>query len=141
MNGITLKAFSIAFLVFLITDMIWLGFIAKQMYFQHYEPWLRLVNGQLKPLWWASILVYLLFALSVTVFIIPLAQGSLYWAAIYGALLGAVIYGVYDFTCLAIFKDFPIGIGIIDWCWGILLCSWGSFFTVYLSGCSKGLSS
>ena len=134
MNGLTLKLFLIAFIVFIATDMIWLGFIAKNLYFQHYGPWLNLVDGQLKPLWWATLMVYLLFALGVVVFIIPLAHYSPYWAACYGAALGAVIYGVYDFTCLAIFKNFPIGIGLLDWLWGIVLCSWSSFLTVYLGG-------
>lgn len=137
MTGLTLKLFLIAFVVFIITDMIWLGFIAKNLYFQHYAPWLNLVSGQLKPLWWATLMVYLLFAFSVIVFIIPLAQSSLYWAAFYGAALGAVIYGVYDFTCLAIFKDFPISMGLMDWLWGTLLCSWSSFLTVYLGGYLK----
>lgn len=137
MNGLTLKLFPVAFIVFIVTDIIWLGLIAKPLYFQHYGPWLNLVNGQLKPLWWATIMVYLLFAFSVIVFIIPLAQNSPYWAAIYGACLGAVIYGVYDFTCLAIFKDFPVGMGFLDWLWGIFLCAWGSFLTIYVGNYLK----
>jgi uncharacterized membrane protein len=137
MNGLTLKLFLIAFVVFIVTDMIWLGFIARNLYFQHYETWLNLVGGQLQPLWWATVMVYLLFALSVIVFILPLAQGSPYWAACYGAVLGAVIYGVYDFTCLAIFKDFPIGMGLLDWLWGTVLCSWSSFLTCYLGSYLK----
>ncbi len=133
MHSVTLKLFFIAFFVFIITDTMWLGFVAKNLYFQHYEPWLNLVDGQLKPLWWATLLVYLLFALSVIVFILPLADHSPYQAAFYGAMLGAIIYGVYDFTCLAIFKHFPIGMGLLDWGWGIFLCAWSSFLTVYLS--------
>lgn len=113
--------------------MIWLGFIAKHLYFQAYEPWLRLVDGELKLLWWATLMVYLLLALSVVVFIIPLAHNSPYWASFYGAILGAVIYGIYDFTCLAIFKNFPVGIGLLDWLWGTMACSWCSFLTVYFS--------
>jgi len=132
MNGLSLKLFFIAFIVFIVTDMIWLGLIANSLYFRSYEPWLNFVNGQLKPLWWAAILVYLLFALSIVVFIIPLAQNSPYCAAIYGALLGAIIYGVYDFTCLALFKNFPVGMGLIDWLWGTFLCAWSSFVTVYV---------
>lgn len=132
MNGLSLKLFFIAFVVFIATDMLWLGFIAKGLYFQHYAPWLNLVDGHLKPLWWATLMVYLLFALSIIVFVIPLAHNSSFWAACYGAALGAIIYGVYDFTCLAIFKDFPIAMGLLDWLWGIVLCSWGSFITCYL---------
>lgn len=133
MNGLTVKLFFIAFFVFLFTDMIWLGFVAKSFYFQHYEPWLRLSDGKLMPMWWAALMVYLLFALSMIIFIIPLSQGSLLNAAFYGAILGAVIYGVYDFTCLAIFKNFPIMMGLIDWLWGTFLYSWSAVITVYFS--------
>lgn len=137
MNATTWKLFAIAFLVFVATDMLWLGFIAKNLYLKHYQPWLRLVDGQLEPIWWATLIVYLLLAFSVVAFIPPLAQGSLLAAALYGAVLGAVIYGVYDFTCLAIFKNFPIGIGFLDWLWGTVLCSWTSFLTLYIKAYLK----
>lgn len=133
MNGLTIKLFIIAFIAFLFTDMIWLGFIAKNWYLDQYRPWLRLSGETLNPLWWATLLVYFFFALSVMVFVLPLAQNSLSNALIYGALMGAIIYGVYDFTCLAIFKDFPVGMGVVDWIWGTVLCSWSSFVTCYVA--------
>lgn len=133
MNGHTIKLFFIALLIFIISDMVWLGFIAKNIYLEQYGQWLRLDQGKLKPLWWAAMFVYLLLALSIVVFIVPLAINSLLHAALYGALLGAIIYGIYDFTCLAIFKDFPIAMGFIDWIWGIVLCSWSSFATNYIA--------
>ena len=58
-----IKIFLIASLVFIVTDMLWSDFIAKNLYFQHNGPWLSLVKGQLKPLWWATLMVYLLLAL------------------------------------------------------------------------------
>lgn len=127
-----IKLFIIAGFIFFITDMIWIGYIARNLYFHHYEPWLRLVNGQLQPVWWATLMVYLCFALSVVVFIAPLADNSPLWAAVYGALLGAVIYGIYDFTCIAIFKDFPVMMGLLDWMWGTFLCAWSSCASIYL---------
>lgn len=130
-KGLTLKLFFIALVAFISTDVIWLRFVAKNLYFQHYGHWLNIANGQLKILWWAAGFVYLLFALGVTVFILPLAHNSPCWAAFYGAVLGAIIYGVYDCTCLAIFKNFPIAMGLLDWLWGIVLYSWSSFLTVY----------
>lgn len=129
MNGLTVKLFVVAFITFFLTDMIWLGFIAKSWYLDQYKPWLRLTDNQLIPLWWPTLLVYFFFALAVVVFALPLAGQSLSSTLCYGAVLGAVIYGVYDFTCLAIFKDFPIRMGIIDWFWGITLCAWSSFIT------------
>lgn len=137
MNGYTLKLFIFAVFIFIITDMIWLGFIAKNLYFEQYAQWLRLENGQLKPLWWPILIVYLLLALSIVVFIIPLAQSSFIYAALYGALMGAIIYGVYDFTCIAIFKDFPIFMAFIDWGWGTTLCAWSAIATNYLAGYLK----
>lgn len=137
MNGYAVKLFAIALFIFIISDMIWLGFIAKNLYFQQYAQWLRLEEGQLKPIWWATLIVYLVLALSVVVFIIPLAQSSLLYAALYGAIFGAITYGLYDFTCIAIFKDFPIAMGFIDWAWGIVLCSWTSVATNYLGGYLK----
>ncbi|HAT1658565.1 TPA: DUF2177 family protein [Legionella pneumophila] len=137
MNGWALKVFAIAFFIFIVTDMIWLGFIARNLYFDQYQQWLRLSDGQLKPIWWSALLVYLLFALSIVVFVMPLAETSLPYAALYGALLGAIIYGIYDFTCLAIFKDFPVGMAFLDWLWGIVLCAWSSVATIYVAGYIK----
>ncbi|TAL66313.1 MAG: DUF2177 family protein, partial [Legionella sp.] len=71
-----LKLFFIALAVFLISDALWLGYITKHLYIQNYQPWLRLENGQLQPLWWAAALVYLLLGLAVSVFVVPLASGS-----------------------------------------------------------------
>ncbi len=138
-NGLTVKFFILAFFVFIITDMMWFGLIAKNLYFQHYEPLLRVVDGKLKIIWWAALIVYVLFALGVVALIIPLAQGSLYSAAFYGAILGLVIYGIYNFTCIALFKDYPVGMAFVDCIWGTLLCSWGSFCTMYLGMYLHGL--
>jgi uncharacterized membrane protein len=132
MIALNIKIFLVAFCIFLITDMIWLGLIAKSVYFAQYSEWLRLDEGKLQPIWWAVLIVYLLFALGIVVFITPLANGSLIYAGIYGALLGAVIYGIYDFTCLSLFKNWPVGMAFIDWIWGIFLCSWSSIVTVHL---------
>ncbi|MFO3150528.1 DUF2177 family protein, partial [Legionella pneumophila serogroup 1] len=55
MNGWTLKVFAIAFFIFIVTDMIWLGFIARNLYFDQYQQWLRLSEGQLKPIWWSAL--------------------------------------------------------------------------------------
>lgn len=138
-NGLSVKFFILAFLIFIITDIMWFGLIAKNLYFQHYEPLLRVADGKVKIIWWAALIIYLLFALSVVTLIVPLAQGSLSGAAFYGAILGFVIYGIYNFTCIALFKDYPIGMAFLDWTWGTILCSWGSFFTIYLGTYMNGL--
>lgn len=129
----TVKLFLIALVLFLFTDMIWLGFIAKAWYLKEYAPWLRLENGQLQPIWWATGLVYFLFTLSVIVFILPLAKGSMFAGLLYGAAMGMIVYGIYDFTCLAILKDWPLKMAFVDWAWGTFLCGWVAMLTTALS--------
>lgn len=127
------KLLIISMLVFFILDMTWIGYIAKGMYFKHYANWLRLENGSLLPVWWATVIIYALFAFATLTFVLPLSQGSLLSAFFYGAALGLVIYGVYDFTGVAIFKDWPVMMAFVDWLWGTFLCAISATVTVYAS--------
>lgn len=130
---LAIKLFVIALLVFLIGDALWLGVISKSYYIQAYKPWLRLEGDSIQPLWWAAGVVYFLLALSIVVFALPLAAGSCGLALLYGAVLGAVVYGVYDFTTLSILKDWPVGMAFIDWGWGIFLCALSAWVTCCIS--------
>tara|TARA_Y100000389_G_C17398104_1_gene483764 strand:+ start:59 stop:397 length:339 start_codon:yes stop_codon:yes gene_type:complete len=44
-------------------------------------------------------------------------------------LLGIFLYGVFDFTNLAIFKDYDLKIGLIDTLWGGILLTTVTFLT------------
>lgn len=125
------KTFFIALIVFFILDSMWLGYLANSWYIKGYGEWLRLKNGSLQPLWPAAIWVYLLFALAITIFVIPLAP-TLLKALLYGAILGFIIYGVYDLTNLAVFKDWPVWISIVDIVWGGVICGLTSLTTLFL---------
>ena len=48
---------------------------------------------------------------------------SLKEAMTYGALVGFVIYGVYNATNYAILKDWTIGVSLMDTAWGTFVCS------------------
>jgi uncharacterized membrane protein len=48
----------------------------------------------------------------------------------YGGAVGFSIYGIYNFTSLAIYKDMDSSIGIIDTLWGTTLYTLTTF--VYL---------
>jgi len=63
-----------------------------------------------------AIIVYLLLAVGLYVFIIE-PRKSLWHAA----LLGLVIYGVYDFTSYAILKKYDLNVAIMDTVWGSAL--------------------
>ncbi len=128
-----IKWFAISLVIFFLMDMLWLGFIAKGLYFKHYQDWLRIENGSLQPLWWAAILVYFLFALGITVFVLPLSAGSLTNAVLYGMLFGLLTYGIYDFTSLAVFKNWPVAMAFVDLIWGAFICGFTSVITLFLS--------
>jgi uncharacterized membrane protein len=50
----------------------------------------------------------------------------------YGFMYGFFVYGTFDFTNLALFNDYPLGLGIMDTIWGGILMALTSFFTYYL---------
>jgi len=50
-----------------------------------------------------------------------------------GFLFGFVLYGVFDFTNLAIFKEYSLKTAMIDMVWGGILMSTVSFITYYFS--------
>ncbi|GAB4219503.1 MAG: DUF2177 family protein [Candidatus Microgenomates bacterium] len=121
-----MKNFLIAFIVFLGIDMIWLGFIGKNIY-QQYLGYL-MTN---KVNWLAAFIFYILFIIGLLIFVInpAIAEKSLYKAIIYGALYGLVTYATYDLTNLATIKNWPLLITIIDLLWGTFLSTLVSIIT------------
>ena len=63
-----------------------------------------------------ALIVYLLLAIGLYYFIIK--QGR---TALEAGLLGLVIYGTFDFTNYAMFKNYDIWIALMDTLWGTLL--------------------
>ncbi len=63
-----------------------------------------------------AVIVYLLLAIGLYYFIVK--PGLSAWEA---ALLGLVIYGTFDFTNYAMFKNYDLKIAIMDTVWGSLL--------------------
>ena len=99
-------------------DFLWLGFIAKKLYYGE-------MGGILleKPNLVAAMIFYVIYVIGVIVFVVnpALEKGSLAYAAGYGALFGLVAYATYDLTNLAVVKGFTTKIVAIDLLWGVLL--------------------
>jgi len=105
-------------MVFLAIDLVWLGFVAKDLYRRQLGSLLsQNVN------WAAAIIFYLLFVAGVFLFAIAPAieKQSLSHAILYGALFGFFTYATYDLTNLATLKDWPVKIVFIDIVWGMVL--------------------
>ena len=99
-------------------DFIWLGFIAKKLYYG--EMGKILLE---KPNMVAAMAFYFIYVIGVVVFVITPALEKNSWqhALGYGALFGLVAYATYDLTNLATMKGFSAKIVAIDLIWGMLL--------------------
>lgn len=130
-----IKLYLIALPVFFAIDMLWLGVIAKNFY--------RAQIGTLMAPnvnWLAAIIFYLIFIVGLVVFVISpaLEKSSLSHAVLFGALFGLVCYATYDLTNLAIAKDWPLLVTLVDLAWGAVLAASVSTVT-YLIATKLGL--
>lgn len=113
-----LVTFLVAFAVFMIIDLIWLGVIAA--------PFYRNQIGFLmakKVNWGAAVLFYLIFIAGMVIFVIdPALQTQSFTSAlVMGALFGLVTYATYDLTNLATLEGWPLTLVIVDLLWGMSL--------------------
>ncbi len=101
-----------------VLDGVWLGLIAKKLYYDHLGSVL-LEKFNMVP----ALAFYAIYVVGVVVFVVnpALAKGSLAHAAGYGALFGLVAYATYDLTNLAVTRGFSPMIALIDMAWGAFL--------------------
>ncbi len=113
-----LKIYLITVVVFFLVDIVWLGFISKNLY-KKYLGNLMAPNVN----WTAAIIFYLLFISGLVFFVInpALAKDSLKYAILVGGFFGLITYSTYDLTNLSTLKDWPVNITIIDIIWGTFL--------------------
>lgn len=113
-----LKLYVIAVPIFFALDMIWLGLIAKKFY-REQIGWLLKSDVN----WIAAIAFYLLFLAGLVFFVIEPAMQKQSWsdALLRGAFFGLVTYATYDLTNLAVTKDWPLLLSIVDMAWGTAL--------------------
>lgn len=106
----------------LVLDAMWISFYMKDYYIKSLASILRYKNGLLSPDMAAAVIVYVLIYMAIALLIDYKKSGflSVLWRSM---LLGLCLYGVYDFTALALFNAWSWGLAIIDVVWGVVLCS------------------
>ncbi|MCE3046463.1 DUF2177 family protein [Legionella sp. 16cNR16C] len=124
--------FFLTMLCIFVLDMIWLAFLAKSIYAKNIGMLLRTSGGEMAPVWWAAVVVYVCITLGILYFVIPNAQGNYAQALLGGVMLGLVTYGIYDFTNYSILAGWPWKITLIDFIWGMVLCGLSSLFAVFI---------
>lgn len=115
---IWLAYFAVTFVVFMGIDLIWLGFVAKNIY-SKYLGYLMAPNVN----WLAALIFYVIFIVGVLYFVIApsLVDRDFTQLVIRAMLYGFMTYATYDLTNLATVRDWPITITIIDLIWGTTL--------------------
>ena len=113
-----LKLFAIALPVFFALDMLWLGLLASDFYAAQ-------VGGLMKAdvNWVAAVLFYLIFIGGMVFFVIAPAREkrSMRYAMTAGAAYGFITYATFDLTALALLRDWPLLITVVDLAWGTVL--------------------
>ena len=111
----------VSILGFLVLDGIWLGLVMKNFYVKQLAPIGRIADGSFTPVWSVAALVYVLLGIGVAVLAVPRAT-SVSSAAMFGAVLGLVVYGVYDLTNYSTLAQWPAIVTIADVVWGTFAC-------------------
>lgn len=110
-----LITYIIVAVVFFIIDMIWLQGIMKKFYANNLRAFM-----QANPNLVAAAVFYLLYPIGIVVFsnIPGFESQRLDKTLMLGFFLGVIAYATYDLTNLAVLKNWPVNIVIIDIFWG-----------------------
>ncbi|MGD8861708.1 MAG: DUF2177 family protein [Myxococcales bacterium] len=112
------RLYALTALVFFAIDLLWLGIVARGFYQEHLGHLLRA-----KTSWPPALLFYALYIAGILVFaVLPgLGAGSWVRTLALGAFLGLVAYATFDLTSLALIRDFPVRVVVVDLIWGSVL--------------------
>lgn len=113
-----LKVYAVAAVVCFGLDLAWLGVLARGFYTSQLG---HLMRPDVR--WVPAVLFYLIYvaALVVIVVIPAVEKQSLGRAMLLGAFFGLAAYSAYDLTSLALIKDFPVLVAMVDLAWGTIL--------------------
>ena len=116
----------IALVVLVVANIIWYALSDKFLY----KPILTTIQkGSLPYRLQYSLIAWILLCSAIAVQQ-PTTDGE---ALSYGALVGLVVYGVYNSTNMTIFQGWKAKLSLIDTSWGIINCMFSAWVTFRLS--------
>lgn len=112
------RAYVVALTTCLVLDLLWLGVLARSFYQQQLGS---LMRADVR--WLPAILFYLIYVAAVVVLVVlpAVERHSLNRALMLGGLLGLAAYSAYDLTSLALIRDYPTRVALVDLVWGTAL--------------------
>ena len=117
-----IKGYFTSLALLLVLDLAWLT-INKD----RYNTLVKSVQGStINMTTWAAIASYLAVYLLLVLFVLPMAESvkssnKFYVAVRYGGLMGLLVYGIFNFTNIAIFKHYSVAVAAMDTLWGFVL--------------------
>lgn len=109
----------VAAITFLIIDLAWIGMIARDFYADQ-------IGGMLadRVNWAAALIFYGIYIGGIVLFVLIPAlkngSGTLQVMGM-GGLLGLFAYGTFDLSALALFRNWPVIVTVVDIAWGTVL--------------------
>lgn len=95
----------------------------------------RIENGVFQLNYAAAIPVYFLMGAAITFFVLPkLTNDGLLTSALWGGLMGFIVYGVFDLTNLAILKNYSLLFAAADVAWGSFVFAISTIITKKIGG-------
>jgi uncharacterized membrane protein len=80
------------------------------------------------------VIAYILIVLGIRIFVYPyFVLGDNKMGIIMGLAWGIITYGIFDFTNLSLFKNYPIGLALFDTFWGGILAAVTGLITFYFA--------
>lgn len=111
-----LKLYLQTFLIFFVIDAIWLTLISPDLY----ESEIGNLLGD--PILLPAAIFYLAYPFALLeLVLVPFTNKPIKEVVLKGALLGAIAYGTYDLTNMAVLKGWSPTITVIDIIWGSVL--------------------
>lgn len=119
--------------VLIFLDFMWISFNMTA----YSNTILKIQKSALEPRLEHTIIAYIIIYFSVIYVAIPFTvlnikkgeaiENKLLKSLMYGGAVGFSIYGIYNFTSLAIYKDMDTTVGIMDTLWGTTLYTLTTF--------------
>jgi uncharacterized membrane protein len=117
--------------VFLVLDLLWIGYVGSDFYRTHLGP---LMAESFNAV--AAVAFYLLFIAGLVFFaVLPaLESGGALRALVLGGALGLVAYATYDLTNLATLKGYPVKLALVDLSWGTVVSAISAMAGAFVAG-------
>lgn len=125
--------YPLTILLFLIIDGIWIKLFMKSLYLENLAPILLREGTDIKVRMFPAFLSYVcIYGLYVITVLKNAHNQKAVTFFLNSFICGVLVYGTYDFTCLALFKNFNYKIALIDTIWGGILYTFVSVFVFFV---------